>query len=71
MKKMMMALGCANLNAVAPTRMANGILWYMRNLAVFGSSVRRRESIFLFTIDAVHPIWYNFARLVKTIPERD
>ena len=23
------------------------------------------------TIDVIHPIWYNFARLVKTIPERD
>lgn len=24
-----------------------------------------------FTIDIIHPIWYNFARLIKIIPERE
>ena len=24
-----------------------------------------------FTIDVMHPIWYNYARFVEIIPERD
>ncbi len=57
------ALACARLDSLeSRIPLARRICW----LLDIGYLYIQQDKI-----DVIHPIWYNFARLAKTIPERD